>query len=89
LFVVASVNGEKIFFWNSKLAQQVGSGSYVVEIDPSSFMEKAKEIYSKSYAELRESIKRHNKLIKESFTISSNRLHNIITECVKKILKED
>lgn len=93
LFVVASVNGEKIFFWNSKLAQQVGSGSYVVQIDPQSFMEKAKELYSKAYVELRESIKRYNKLLKENKRIykkqlTESQLHNIIRKSVNKILED-
>jgi hypothetical protein len=91
LFVVASVNGEKIFFWNSKLAQQVGSGSYVVQIDPQSFMAKAKEMYSKSYAELRESIKKYNKLLKENkkqiIRLSECDLYNIIKESVNRILE--
>lgn len=96
LFVVASVNGEKIFFWNSKLAKQVGSGSYIVPIDPQSFQDKARELYSKTYAELRESIKRYNKLLKENkhmtqkqvIRLTEGDLHNIIKESVKKIIKE-
>lgn len=96
LFVVASVNGEKIFFWNSKLAKQVGSGSYIVPIDTQSFQDKARELYSKTYAELRESIKRYNKLLKENkhmtqkqvIRLTEGDLHNIIQESVKKIIKE-
>ena len=95
LFVVASVNGEKIFFWNSKLAQQVGSGSYVVQIDPQSFMAKAKEMYSNSYAELRESIKKYNKLIKENkkmkkqvIRLTESDLYKIVKESVNNILTE-
>lgn len=92
LFIVATVDGEKILFWNSKLAQQVGSGSYVVNIDPQSFMQKAKELYAKSYAELKESVKKYNKLIKENgmkkkqvIRLTESDLHNIIRESVKKV----
>ena len=96
LFVVATVNGEKIFFWNSKLAQQVGSGSYIVPIDPQSFMQKAKELYATSYEELRESVRKYNQLIKESqmmtkkqiIRLTEKDLHNIIKESVKKIIKK-
>ena len=93
LFVVATVNGEKIFFWNSKLAKQVGSGSYVVQIDPQSFQDKARQLFSKAYAELRESIKRYNKLLKENkkqiIRLTEGDLHNIIKESVKKILENN
>ena len=96
LFVVATVNNEKILFWNSKLAKQVGSGSYVVQIDPQSFMQKAKELYATSYEELRESVRKYNQLIKENqmmtkkqiIRLTEKDLHNIIKESVNNILSE-
>ena len=93
LFVVATVDDEKIFFWNSKLANQVGSGSYVVAIDPVSFKEKAKELYRKSYEEIENN---YNELMQENRNIKSNKIKlaendikYLVTESVKRILKEN
>lgn len=85
VFVVATSNNEKIFFWNSKLANQVGSGSYIVNIDPSSFKQKAKELYQKSYEEIR-----NNSEIMESkkIKISESKLKQIVAESVRKVLNE-
>lgn len=87
LFVVATVDDEKIFFWNSKLANQVGSGSYVVAIDPVSFKEKAKELYRKSYEEIENN---YNELMQENrkISITESDLQQMICESVKKVLKE-
>lgn len=91
LFIVASVNGEKIFFFNSKLANKIGSGTYAVDINPQSFMDKAKEIYSKTFSELNENVKRYNKILKENKmkNITKETMHRIVTESIKKILNEN
>ncbi len=93
LFVVATVDDEKIFFWNSKLANQVGSGSYVVAIDPVSFKEKAKELYRKSYEEIENN---YTELMQENRNIKSNKIKltendikYLVAESVKRILKEN
>lgn len=87
LFVVATVNDEKIFFWNSKLANKIGSGNYVVDIDPTSFKEKAKELYQKSYAEIKDN---YSELMQETrkIKITESDLKNMIRESVRKVLKE-
>lgn len=48
LFIVAKINGEKVFFINTKLPKQVGSSNYVVNINPESFIEKANDLYNKT-----------------------------------------
>ena len=95
IFIVASVNGEKILFFNSNLANKIGSSSYAVDINPQSFMDKAKELYSKTFAELQESVKKYNNLIKENkmkkqlVRLTESDLNNIIKESVRNILKEN
>lgn len=92
LFVVGTVDGEKIFFWNSELANQIGSGSYVVAIDPTSFKEKAKELYKKSYKEIEENYKelmQENRNMKTNkIKLTENDIRHLVTESVKRILKE-
>lgn len=95
IFIVASVDGEKILFFNSNLANKIGSGSYAVDINPQSFMDKAKELYSKTFSELQESVKKYNKLIKENkmkkqlVRLTESELNKIIKESVRNILKEN
>ena len=66
LFIIASANGEKVYFINDKLANAVGSGSYIVNINPQSFLEKARELYRQSNAELNEIITNRRDIIKET-----------------------
>ena len=93
LFVVATVDDEKIFFWNSKLANQVGSGSYVVAIDPTSFKEKAKELYKKSYEEIEnnytELMQENRNMKTNKIKLTENDIKYLVTESVKRILKEN
>ena len=92
LFVVATVDDEKIFFWNSKLANQVGSGSYVVAIDPVSFKEKAKELYRKSYEEIEnnytELMQENRNMKSNKIKITENDIKYLVAESVKRILRE-
>lgn len=94
VFIVASVNGEKILFFNSKLANKIGSSSYAVDINPQSFMDKARELYKSSFADLQESVRRYNKMIKENMKkkqlirLTENDLHRIIKESVNNFILE-
>lgn len=51
LFVVTKFEGQEYFAINRRLASRVGSGSYVVDIDPESFIQKAVEIFENIYKE--------------------------------------
>ena len=62
LFIVAAVNGEKIYFVNTNLQNKVGSGSYAVPINPESFEQKANEMFKRSYNEINECVNKYNLL---------------------------
>lgn len=51
LFIVTKFQGQEYFAINTKLARKVGSGSYVVDIEPESFIQKAIEIFNSTYGE--------------------------------------
>lgn len=94
IFIVTTVDNEKILFFNSKLANKIGSSSYTVDINPQSFMDKARELYKSSFADLQESVKRYNKMIKENMKkkqlirLTESDLHKIIKESVNNLLVE-
>ena len=94
IFIVTTVDNEKILFFNSKLANKIGSSSYAVDINPQSFMDKARELYKSSFADLQESVRRYNKLIKENkkrkqlIRLTESDLHKIIRESVNNLLVE-
>ena len=91
LFIIATVNGEKIFYINDKLERQVGSGNYIVPINPQSFIQKANEIFQESN-KLQEMIEYNNQTINENMKqvirLTESDLHRVIKESVKKILNE-
>lgn len=76
LFIVAKVNGENIVYINSNLSNRIGSGSYVVDINPQVFMDKANEKFADCVQNLSESVK-HYDLFKTN-----------IAESIKSILRE-
>jgi hypothetical protein len=94
IFIVTTVDNEKILFFNSKLANKIGSSSYTVDINPQSFMDKARELYKSSFADLQESVRRYNKMIKENMKkkqlirLTESDLHRVIKESVNIILNE-
>lgn len=51
LFVVTKFQGQEYFAINTKLARQVGSGSYIVDIEPESFIQKAIDIFKNTYGD--------------------------------------
>lgn len=76
LFIIASVNGEKIAYINTNLQNKVGSGKYVVPIQPQSFIEMANAMYKEADSSLQESVKQFN--LAKSY----------ISETVKRVLNE-
>lgn len=78
LFLVASVNGEQIYFINTNLASSIESGSYQVKINPKSFINKARELFKASKKEITEALT-------HSQYISGKQLNEAIQEAVRKI----
>lgn len=76
LFIVVTVDGEKIVYINNGLKNQVGSGQYVVPIQPQSFIDMANAMYKEADSSLQESVKQYN--LAKSY----------INETVKKTLSE-
>lgn len=76
LFIIITVNGEKIAYINNGLKNQVGSGSYVAPIQPQSFINMANEMFKEADSSLQESVKHYN--VAKSY----------INEVVKKTLSE-
>lgn len=76
LFIVATVNNEKIVFINNNLAKTIGSGAHTLDINPQSFIQIANQMYNKSVNEMKECSKRYNIF------------RNMINESVKRILRE-
>ena len=92
LFIIATVNGEKIFYINDKLERQVGSGNYIVPINPQSFIQKANEIFQQSNR-LQEIARYNNNYIinenmKKVIRLTESDLHRVIKESVKQVMNE-
>ena len=51
LFIVTKFEGQEYFAINKRLANKIGSGSYVVDIEPENFIQKAVEVFNNIYAE--------------------------------------
>ena len=49
LFVVTKFEGQEYFAINRRLASKIGSGSYIVDIEPEEFIQKAVEVFNKMY----------------------------------------
>lgn len=75
LFIVATVNGEKIIFINNNLSNEIGSGAYKIKINQQSFIDIANKIYKQSVTTLDECVYQYN-LFKTK-----------INESVRKVLK--
>ena len=51
LFIVTKFEGQEYFAINRRLASRIGSGSYVVDIEPEDFINKAVEVFNNMYGE--------------------------------------
>ena len=89
LFIVASVNGESIYFINSALARQVGSGNYTVPINPDSFIQKAQEIFNANYKEIKEWSNNINLFDVRKIQISEAAIHDALMKSIKSFINED
>lgn len=89
LFIVASVNGESIYFINSALARQVGSGNYTVPINQNSFIQKAQEIFDKNYKEIKEWNNNINLFDVNKIQISESIIHKALMESIQYFINED
>lgn len=80
LFIVATVNNEKIVFINNNLAKTIGSGAHTLNINPQSFIDIANRTYNKSVNDLQESIQKYNCAI--------NKINETVKCVFKNILME-
>lgn len=84
LFLIATTNdGEKVFFINDKLANTIGSGSYTIEIDPSSFMKTANDLFELANSQLTESVRLYKIMVE-----NRKRVDSIIKESIRKSLQK-
>lgn len=90
LYIVATVNGEKIIYLNDNLTRCVDG----IDINPQDFLAIAKERYKKDLAHLQEMMTRRNNMLKENnnkkqvIRLTESDLHRLIKESVKKVLNE-
>lgn len=70
LYIVATINGEKMIYLNDKLQRTVND----IDINPHDFLEIAKERYQKDLAQIQEAIIKQQNMLKES-----NEYKNIIS----------
>lgn len=80
LYIVCSVDGEKIVYINDNLAKQVGSGSYIVNINPQSFIDMANQLYRQDMTNLQESENRYN--------IFKTKINESVRNVLRSVLKE-
>lgn len=80
LYIVCSVNGEKIVYINNNLAKEVGSGSYIVNINPQSFIDMANQLYRQDMTNLQESENRYN--------IFKTKINESVRSVLRSVLKE-
>ncbi len=93
IFIVATINNEKLFFINNKLADHMSDdaakeGFY---INPQSVIQKAKESYEKACGKLDEAIKRSKNMLKETkklVRLTESDIHGMIRESVSHIISE-
>ena len=92
LYIVATVNGEKIIYINDNLKRCVDD----ININPQDFIAVAKDRYKKDLQQIQEMILNNKKTIKENKHLMSKKLvrltesdlHRIIKESVNNILTE-
>ena len=88
LYIVCSVNGEKLVYINNNLAKEVGSGAAVVKINPQSFIEMANELYREDVNDLHESINQYN-LFKSKINESVRMIFkNLLSESLNEVSPE-
>lgn len=76
LYIVATVNGEKIFFINDRLPSEIAN----INVDSQSFIDMVRELFNKSYKDITEAcIKFKNKLMESRIRIA-------VRDSIRKLL---
>lgn len=92
LYIVATVNGEKIIYINDNLKRCVDD----IDINPQDFIAVAKDRYKKDLQAIQEMFLRNKKKINENINmkkklvrLTESDLHRIIKESVNRVIKEE